>query len=334
MSLATNITDAFTRVSTEAKALRTLINGNTANLSALNTSAKTSLVDAINEVVAAVGGAGATIDDGTTSAVSVWSSQKTDAEIDAAVAALVSSAPGALDTLNELAAALGGDANFATTITNALALKAPLASPTFTGTVTVADGVFTIGKTSGLQAALDGKIPGIVDPHADRIIFWDDSAGSYAALSLSGLTISGTTMSPTAASETATGVAELATLAEVSTGTDTTRYVSAAGVRQEILTRAATTHTHAIGDTTGLQAALDGKSATCHTHTAADISGGTLAAARLPTATDAAPGIIELATDAETATGSDTARAVTPAGLRHVLGPPTDFIAAFEAGLA
>lgn len=43
--------------------------------------------------------------------------------------------PAALDTLNELAAALGDDANYATTVTNALATKAPLASPTFTGTV-------------------------------------------------------------------------------------------------------------------------------------------------------------------------------------------------------
>ena len=41
--------------------------------------------------------------------------------------------PAALDTLNELAAALGDDANFATTVTNMLALKAPLASPVFTG---------------------------------------------------------------------------------------------------------------------------------------------------------------------------------------------------------
>jgi hypothetical protein len=37
---------------------------------------------------------------------------------------LIDAAPGALDTLNELAAALGNDANFATTMTNALALKA------------------------------------------------------------------------------------------------------------------------------------------------------------------------------------------------------------------
>jgi len=43
-----------------------------------------------------------------------------------AIAALVDSAPTTLDTLNELAAALGDDANFATTVTNELAAKAPL----------------------------------------------------------------------------------------------------------------------------------------------------------------------------------------------------------------
>lgn len=43
--------------------------------------------------------------------------------ISTAVSALVASSPAALDTLNELAAALGNDANFATNITNALANK-------------------------------------------------------------------------------------------------------------------------------------------------------------------------------------------------------------------
>ncbi|CDG54578.1 hypothetical protein HALA3H3_790057 [Halomonas sp. A3H3] len=47
-------------------------------------------------------------------------------DIDAAIAALVDSSPGALDTLNELAAALGDDPNFSTTMLNALAGKVPL----------------------------------------------------------------------------------------------------------------------------------------------------------------------------------------------------------------
>lgn len=46
--------------------------------------------------------------------------------VKAAIAALVASSPEALDTLNELAAALGNDPNFATTMTNALAGKQPL----------------------------------------------------------------------------------------------------------------------------------------------------------------------------------------------------------------
>lgn len=60
--------------------------------------------------------------------------------VDNTIAALVASSPAALDTLNELAAALGNDANFATTMTNALAGKAPLAGATFTGAISVPAG--------------------------------------------------------------------------------------------------------------------------------------------------------------------------------------------------
>ena len=56
--------------------------------------------------------------------------------VETALANMVDSAPSTLDTLNELAAALGDDPNFATTVTNSIALKAPLANPTFTGSFT------------------------------------------------------------------------------------------------------------------------------------------------------------------------------------------------------
>ena len=59
----------------------------------------------------------------------------TTAFVSTAVANLVDTAPEALNTLNELAAALGDDVNYSTTITTALGLKAPLADPAFTGTV-------------------------------------------------------------------------------------------------------------------------------------------------------------------------------------------------------
>jgi len=50
---------------------------------------------------------------------------------------LIDSAPGALNTLNELAAALGDDANFSTTVTNSIATKLPLAGGTLTGDLSV-----------------------------------------------------------------------------------------------------------------------------------------------------------------------------------------------------
>ncbi|WP_019646088.1 phage tail protein [Novispirillum itersonii] len=58
------------------------------------------------------------------------------AGLKAALTDLVNAAPGALDTLGELAAALGNDASFAATVANQLALKAPLSSPALTGTPT------------------------------------------------------------------------------------------------------------------------------------------------------------------------------------------------------
>ena len=55
--------------------------------------------------------------------------------VDSEVAALVDAAPAALDTLNELAAAINDDANFSTTITNSIATKLPLAGGTMSGAI-------------------------------------------------------------------------------------------------------------------------------------------------------------------------------------------------------
>ena len=52
-----------------------------------------------------------------------YTKSQTNSQIDSKIATLVNSAPAALDTLDELAAALGDDANFATTVTNQLANK-------------------------------------------------------------------------------------------------------------------------------------------------------------------------------------------------------------------
>ena len=59
------------------------------------------------------------------------------------VANLVGAAPATLDTLAEIATSLANNASLSTTLTDAIALKAPLASPTFTGTVTLPTGTVT-----------------------------------------------------------------------------------------------------------------------------------------------------------------------------------------------
>lgn len=76
----------------------------------------------------------------------------------AAISALVNSSPATLDTLNELAASLGNDPNFATTITNALAQKAPLSHVGATGT---AHGNASTGVAGFMSATDKSKLDGI-----------------------------------------------------------------------------------------------------------------------------------------------------------------------------
>ncbi|MBC2722349.1 hypothetical protein [Desulfosporosinus sp.] len=68
---------------------------------------------------------------------------------DTKVAALVDSSPGTLDTLNELAAALGDDPNFSTTITNMVAAR------TKKGSVNIGDGTATVFNIAHGLATLD-----------------------------------------------------------------------------------------------------------------------------------------------------------------------------------
>ena len=72
--------------------------------------------------------------------------------VDTEVANLIDSAPGTLDTLNELAAAVNDDANFNATIASSIATKLPLAGGTMTGNLTapniIATGDMFISSTS------------------------------------------------------------------------------------------------------------------------------------------------------------------------------------------
>jgi len=126
----------------------------------------------------------------TTGAISVDTSTiATQSYVGTAVSNLVDAAPTTLNTLNELAAALGDDANYASTISTALGLKAPLANPTFTGTVAGVTsthvGLGNVDNTSdankpvstATQTALDLKL-NLSDPSVDYYIT-NSGSGAY-----------------------------------------------------------------------------------------------------------------------------------------------------------
>ncbi|ADU99841.1 hypothetical protein [Alicycliphilus denitrificans] len=123
MSLESRIIALAQAIGTDIKAIKVA----QGTLSALNTTNKSSLVAAINELMTLISGSGATIDDnaGNGNTAATWSADKIYDSIEAAKMAvksdLINGAGAALDTLNELAAALGNDPSFAATIAGELA---------------------------------------------------------------------------------------------------------------------------------------------------------------------------------------------------------------------
>ena len=112
----------------------------------------------------------------------------TTAFVGTAVANLVGTAAEALNTLGELSDALADDPNFATTIATSIGTKAPIDSPTFTGTVTlpngtvstamvadsaitsakIADGTIVDADINATAAIAQSKISGLTSDLADK----------------------------------------------------------------------------------------------------------------------------------------------------------------------
>jgi len=119
---------------------------------------------------------------------------------DTAVANLVDSSPASLNTLNELAAALGDDANFSTTVTNSIAAKLPLSGGTMTGDIAYGDNVkATFGASSDLQIYHNGTNSVIVDngtgnlslqSNGTEVNVWDATNSQHMAQFISGAQVS------------------------------------------------------------------------------------------------------------------------------------------------
>ena len=110
----------------------------------------------------------------------------TTAFVETAISNLIDSSPGALNTLNELAAAIGDDANFSTTITNSIATKLNLSGGTMTGAINLNSNNITNGGT--IAGTFSGSGAALTALNASNV-----SSGTLAAARLG----SGTTSSST-----------------------------------------------------------------------------------------------------------------------------------------
>lgn len=183
MSLQTRLGDLITAVGTDIKQLRTWITGSSSgNLTGLTTTDKSNLVSAINEVKAGSSGAPPDASETVKGIIELASLDEVATGTDVVRAVtpagvrqereavradiLGAGVPEALDTLDELAAALGDDANFAASVTTALANKQPLDADlsAIAALVSAADqfpyatgtGTWTLGTvTAAARALLD-----------------------------------------------------------------------------------------------------------------------------------------------------------------------------------
>lgn len=120
MTLAASIISLATAIGTDVKSINTF----QGDLSTLTTTAKNSLVSAINELKG-VAGAAAVIDDAAIAGelLKTWSADKIISAIATAKSELINGAPALLDTLKELSDAIGADENFAATMSTALGFR-------------------------------------------------------------------------------------------------------------------------------------------------------------------------------------------------------------------
>ena len=170
--------------------------------------------------------------------------------VDTAVANVIDSAPAALDTLNELAAALNDDASFATTVTTALAGKLALAGGTMTGDITLGANKITSTATPATDDTLTRK------GYVDSILGSATSAATSAA----------------AAATSETNAANSASAASTSASNASTSATNAATSETNASTSATNASTSATAAASSATSASNSATASANSATAAATS--------------------------------------------------------------
>jgi hypothetical protein len=153
----------------------------------------------------------------------------TKAYVDTTVAAVIDSAPAALDTLNELAAALGDDANFATTVSTSIGTKVAKAGDSMTGALSMGNNKVTdlATPTSGTDAVNKTYIDTVFGSTSSAATSATSAATSASSASTSA---SSALTSANSAATSATSAATSASSASTSASSALSTYSSVIGL--------------------------------------------------------------------------------------------------------
>jgi hypothetical protein len=205
----------------------------------------------------------------------------TKAYVDTQVSSLVDSAPGTLDTLNELAAALGDDPNFATTVTNSIATKLSLSGGTMTGAIAMGTNKITgLGDPTSAQ---DAATKNYIDTMATSAGASATAAAISASAAATSATSAATSASSAAASFSAiTGVTGSGLVRDMGSITETdttsTTYINIATVANAAATSASSASASASDAATSATSAATSATSAANSATAAATSAASAAA--------------------------------------------------------
>ena len=209
---------------------------------------------------------------------------------------LINNSPAALDTLHELADALGSDPDFATTVTNALAQKAALTHHHAASDIT--SGIFKIARLPTTNSYHSTSTTAVPRARALRDLFdWvtGQLAGKAASnhshsqyMAASSVSLFAPNTHHHAASEIDSGTLNIARLPTTNSynSSSTTAVPSARALRdllawvtERLAGKAANDHSHGWGSITGKP---NGYTPSTHEHAASDITRGTFSLSRIP----------------------------------------------------
>jgi hypothetical protein len=206
----------------------------------------------------------------------IWTSEKANyalkTYVDTSISNLIDAAPTTLDTLNELAAALGDDANFSTTVTNLIGTKEPAITAGTTAQYLRGDKtwqtlpIYTLSGLGGVPTSRTLTINGTsYDLSADRS--WSINSMVYpsAGIAVSTGTAWGTSITDNS-SDWNTAFSDRFKWDGGSSGLNASTGRTSLGLGTAATANtgdfAAASHTHSIANISGLQTALDGKEPT------------------------------------------------------------------------